>query len=323
MVKYFARRIIISLFVLLGITIIVFFLVHLAPGDPIDAMYANMPGMTQEQIDSIKAGLGMDKPIIVQYFIYMKNLILHGDFGESIQYSRPVIDLITERLWNTFSLVFIAMILSMAIAIPIGVTSAVKKNTAFDYFFTSFAFIGVSIPSFFFGFLLIKVFSVDLGWLPSTGVQTPGAVFSTMEMIVDRVKHYIMPVSVLALINMASYTRYIRSSITDVIKQDYIRTARSKGLRQRVVIYRHALRNGLIPIVTILGSSLATIFSGSLITENIFSWPGLGRLIYGATMARDYYLVMGVNVFTGFLVILGQLIADAMLVLVDPRIKYN
>ncbi len=323
MVKYFARRIIISLFVLLGITIIVFFLVHLAPGDPIDAMYANMPGMTQEQIDSIKAGLGMDKPIIVQYFIYMKNLILHGDFGESIQYSRPVIDLITERLWNTFSLVFIAMILSMAIAIPIGVTSAVKKNTAFDYFFTSFAFIGVSIPSFFFGFLLIKVFSVDLGWLPSTGVQTPGAVFTTMGMIIDRVKHYIMPVSVLALINMASYTRYIRSSITDVIKQDYIRTARSKGLRQRVVIYRHALRNGLIPIVTILGSSLATIFSGSLITENIFSWPGLGRLIYGATMARDYYLVMGVNVFTGFLVILGQLIADAMLVLVDPRIKYN
>ena len=256
-------------------------------------------------------------------FIYMKNLILHGDFGESIQYSRPVIDLITERLWNTFSLVFIAMILSMAIAIPIGVTSAVKKNTAFDYFFTSFAFIGVSIPSFFFGFLLIKVFSVDLGWLPSTGVQTPGAVFTTMGMIIDRVKHYIMPVSVLALINMASYTRYIRSSITDVIKQDYIRTARSKGLRQRVVIYRHALRNGLIPIVTILGSSLATIFSGSLITENIFSWPGLGRLIYGATMARDYYLVMGVNVFTGFLVILGQLIADAMLVLVDPRIKYN
>lgn len=323
MVKYFARRIIISLFVLLGITIIVFFLVHLAPGDPINAMYANIPGMTQEQIDSIKAGLGMDKPIIVQYFIYMKNLILHGDFGESIQYSRPVIDLITERLWNTFSLVFIAMILSMAIAIPIGVTSAVKKNTAFDYFFTSFAFIGVSIPSFFFGFLLIKVFSVDLGWLPSTGVQTPGAVFTTMGMIIDRVKHYIMPVSVLALINMASYTRYIRSSITDVIKQDYIRTARSKGLRQRVVIYRHALRNGLIPIVTILGSSLATIFSGSLITENIFSWPGLGRLIYGATMARDYYLVMGVNVFTGFLVILGQLIADAMLVLVDPRIKYN
>lgn len=323
MVKYFARRIFISLFVLLGITIIVFFLVHLAPGDPINAMYANIPGMTQEQIDAIKAGLGMDKPIIVQYFIYMKNLILHGDFGESIQYSRPVIDLITERLWNTFSLVFIAMILSMAIAIPIGVTSAVKKNTAFDYFFTSFAFIGVSIPSFFFGFLLIKVFSVDLGWLPSTGVQTPGAVFTTMGMIIDRVKHYIMPVSVLALINMASYTRYIRSSITDVIKQDYIRTARSKGLRQRVVIYRHALRNGLIPIVTILGSSLATIFSGSLITENIFSWPGLGRLIYGATMARDYYLVMGVNVFTGFLVILGQLIADAMLVLVDPRIKYN
>ena len=323
MAKYFLRRLFISLFVLLGITLVVFFIVHLAPGDPIEAMYANVPGMTQEQLDAQKAALGLDKPIVVQYLIYMKNVILHGDFGMSIKYNRPVLELIQERLWNTFSLVFTAMVLSMAIAIPIGVASAVRKNSLFDYFFTSLAFVGVSIPSFFFGFLLIKIFSVDLGWLPSAGVTSPGMGYTGMAAFWDTVRHYILPVSVLTLVNMASYTRYIRSSISEVIKQDYIRTARAKGLRQRVVIYRHALRNGLIPIVTLLGSSLASIFSGSLITENIFNWPGLGRLIYTATMDRDYFLVIGVNIFTGALVILGQLIADALLVLVDPRIKYN
>jgi peptide/nickel transport system permease protein len=323
LLKYFARRILISVLVLFAITVVVFFLIHLAPGDPIDAMYSNIPGMTQEQLDAKKAAIGLDKPVIVQCGIYIKNLVLHGNFGESIQYRRPVLDLIWERLWNTFSLVFASMVLSMLLAVPIGITSAVKKNSAFDYVFTSVAFFGISIPSFFFGFLMIKVFSIDLGWLPPSGVQTPGNAFSGLAMLADRLKHAIMPVSVLALINMASYTRYVRSSISDVIKQDYIRTARAKGLRERLVIYRHALRNGLIPIVTIMGSSLATIFSGSLITENIFSWPGLGRLIYGATMARDYFLVMGVNVFIAFLVLLGQLISDALLVLVDPRIKYN
>lgn len=309
--------------VLFIISIAFFFLIHLAPGDPIDAMYTNIPGMTQEQLDAKKAAIGLDKPIIVQYGIYIRNLVLRGDFGESIQFKRPVLDLIRERLWNTFALVFAAMAISMLLAVPIGVTSAVKKNSAFDYIFTSVAFVGLSIPSFFFGFLLIKLFAVDLQILPAAGVQTPGNMFTGAAMLADRLKHFVMPVSVLAFINMASYTRYVRSSISDVIKQDYIRTARSKGLVQRIVVYRHALRNGLIPIVTILGSSLATIFSGSLITENIFSWPGLGRLIYGAIMARDYFLLMGVNIFTAFLVLLGQLIADAMLVLVDPRIKYN
>ncbi|MDR1206550.1 MAG: ABC transporter permease [Peptococcaceae bacterium] len=323
MFKYFARRILISIMVLFIISIAFFFLIHLAPGDPIDAMYTNIPGMTQEQLDAKKAAIGLDKPIIVQYGIYIRNLVLRGDFGESIQFKRPVLDLIRERLWNTFALVFAAMAISMLLAVPIGVTSAVKKNSAFDYIFTSVAFVGLSIPSFFFGFLLIKLFAVDLQILPAAGVQTPGNMFTGAAMLADRLKHFVMPVSVLAFINMASYTRYVRSSISDVIKQDYIRTARSKGLVQRIVVYRHALRNGLIPIVTILGSSLATIFSGSLITENIFSWPGLGRLIYGAIMARDYFLLMGVNIFTAFLVLLGQLIADAMLVLVDPRIKYN
>lgn len=321
MAKYFVKRILMSIVIMFGITVIVFFLIKLAPGDPIEAMYAKVPGMTQEELDHKKAALGFDKPIIVQYGMYMSNVILRGDFGMSIQYSRPVMMLIKERLWNTFSLTFISLILSVIIAIPIGVISATRQYTAFDYTATTFAFVGISIPSFFFGFLLIKVFSVDLGLLPSAGLQTAGNTFTGMARFVDLFKHAVMPVTVLALINVATYMRHMRSSMLEVIKQDYIRTARAKGLRERVVIYRHALRNALIPVVTIIGSSLAYLFSGSLITETIFSWPGLGRMIYSATMSRDYYVMMGVNIFIAFLVILGQFIADITLALVDPRIK--
>jgi len=285
-------------------------------------MYTNIPGMTQEQIDARKAAMGLDKPLLTQYMVYMKNL-MQGDMGESLQYRRPILELIGERLWNTFFLIFSALVIAILLAIPIGILSATKRYSFFDYLFTSFAFIGISIPSFFLGLLMIRVFNMSLGWLPAAGIQTPGNTFTGMAKLIDTFKHVAMPVSILALLNMASFTRYIRTSISDVIKQDYIRTARAKGLAERIVIYKHALRNGLIPIVTILGSSLAYMFSGSLVIENIFSLPGLGRLIYGATMARDYYLMMGVNIFIGFLVIAGQLLSDIGLALVDPRIKYD
>ena len=322
MLKYFVKRIMMSILVLFGITVIVFFLIHWAPGDPIQAMYNNIPGMTQEQIDAKKASMGLDKPVPVQYVMYMKNLF-KGDLGMSIQYNRPVLDLIGERVWNTFGLTFAALLLSILLAIPVGVLSATKKYSAFDYIVTTLAFVGISIPSFFFGFILIKIFAVDLSWFPTAGMQTAGNTFTGLDKIMDIAWHGALPVTVLALINMASYTRYVRSSILDVIRQDYIRTARAKGLKEKVVIYKHALRNGLIPVVTIIGSSLAYLFSGSLITETIFSWPGLGKMIYGATTARDYYVMMGINIFVAVLVVLGQLLSDALLVLVDPRIKFK
>lgn len=320
MVKYLAKRILISIVILLGITVIVFFLIHLAPGNPIDAMYGNIAGITQADIDARKHAMGLDQPIVVQYLLYMKN-VLKGDFGMSVQYNIPVMNLIMDRLWNTFGLMFVSLGISILLAVPIGVTSAVKQYSAFDYASTTFAFIGVSIPSFFFGFVLIRVFAVDLGWFPSAGMQTAGNAYTGLAKILDVVHHSVLPVCVLALVNLATYARYIRSSMLDVIKQEYILTAKAKGLSRRVVIYRHALRNGLIPVITVIGSNLPYLFSGSLITEIVFSWPGLGKMIYASTMARDYYVMMGVNIFIGFLVILGQFITDVLLAWVDPRIK--
>lgn len=307
--------------VMIGITIIVFLIIQLAPGDPIEAMLALNPNTSQEDIELKREALGLNDPIYIQYFSYMKGVI-HGDFGISIQYDRPVKDLIGERMWNTFAITFTALTISVLIAVPIGVISATKQYSIFDYTTTTFAFFGVSIPSFFFGLILMKVFSVNMGVLPASGMQTAGNSFVGLQKLADYVIHAIMPITVLALINVARFTRFTRSSMLEVIKQDYIRTARAKGLKEKIVIYKHALRNALIPVITIIGTSIAYLFSGALIVETVFSWPGLGKMIYSSTMARDYYIMMGINIFIAFLVILGNLLADLLYALVDPRIKY-
>lgn len=322
MIKYLSKRLIQSLIVMFGITIIVFLIIQLAPGDPIEAMLALNPNSSQEDIELKKEALGLNRPIYIQYLKYMQG-VLKGDFGTSIQYERPVKDLIAERMWNTFGITFTALTISVLIAVPIGVISATRQYSRFDYATTTFAFFGVSIPSFFFGLLLMKIFSVNLGVLPSSGMQTAGNNFTGIDKIIDYLIHGIMPVTVLALINVARFTRFTRSSMLEVIKQDYIRTARAKGLKEKVIIYKHALRNAMIPVITVIGSSIAYLFSGALIVETVFSWPGLGRMIYSSTMARDYYIMMGINIFIAFLVILGNLLADLLYALVDPRIKFN
>lgn len=321
MLRYFGKRLIESMIVMIGITIIVFLIIQLAPGDPIEAMLALNPNTSQEDIELKREALGLNDPIYVQYLSYMKGVI-HGDFGISIQYDRPVKDLIGERMWNTFAITFTALTISVLIAVPIGVISATKQYSVFDYTTTTFAFFGVSIPSFFFGLILMKVFSVNMGVLPASGMQTAGNNFVGLQKLADYVVHAIMPITVLALINVARFTRFTRSSMLEVIKQDYIRTARAKGLKEKIVIYKHALRNALIPVITIIGTSIAYLFSGALIVETVFSWPGLGKMIYSSTMARDYYIMMGINIFIAFLVILGNLLADLLYALVDPRIKY-
>lgn len=322
MLKYLFKRLIQSTVVMFGITIIVFLIIHLAPGDPVEAMLALDPNASQEDIELKKEVLGLNQPIHIQYLKYMQG-VFKGDFGTSIQYERPVTDLISERMWNTFGITFTALSISILIAVPIGVISATKQYSKFDYSTTTFAFFGVSIPSFFFGLLLMKVFSVNLGILPSSGMQTAGNNFTGIEKIIDYLIHGIMPITVLALINVARFTRFTRSSMLEVIKQDYIRTARAKGLKRKVVIYKHALRNAMIPVITVIGASIAYLFSGALIVETVFSWPGLGRMIYSSTMSRDYYIMMGINIFIAFLVILGNLLADLLYSLVDPRIKFD
>lgn len=322
MKKYIIRRILQSIPVLIGISIIVFSLIKLAPGDPILSMVSGIQDITQGDIDALRAAHGFDQPIYVQYFKYMKGVV-RGDLGWSMKFGLPVTHLIKERMWSTFYLAFLSMLLALVIAIPIGVVSATKQYSKFDYFFTVFALVGISIPSFFFAMTLMKIFAVDLKWLPVSGMQTPGANFAFPMNLIDILRHSILPSVVLGLGSIGGFMRYTRGSMLEVIRQDYIRTARAKGLKEKVVIYKHALRNGLIPIITLLGLQLPALFSGALIVEQIYSWPGMGRMSFSATTNRDYPLMMGLNLFLATLTLVGNLCADIAYAVVDPRIRFD
>lgn len=317
MFKYIIRRILQAIPLLLIVSVIAFAIINLAPGDPVN-MFINPDTADPVDVEAIRVHLGLDKPLIVRYFIWIKN-VLKGDLGKSFLHSRPVFEMIAERIPNTLQLALVATLFSFCIAIPAGIISAVKRNTAIDYFFSTISFIGVSLPSFWFGLMLILLFSLKLGWLPSGGMRTNFEEFVFM----DRLRHIILPAVVLGMGSMASKMRYMRSSMLEVIRQDYIRTARSKGLSERVVIFVHALRNALLPIITLLGLIIPSLMSGAVITETIFSWPGMGRLAVEATFTRDYPVQMGVILMSSAMVILGSLLADIGYALADPRIKYH
>ncbi len=307
--------------VLLGITILLFSLFQLAPGNPLASLHAN-PDMTPEARERMEEQYGLNQPIHMQYFDYMGNLA-QGDMGMSIQYRRDVSFLISHRIGPTFLLSFSAFLLALVVAIPAGIISATRQYTKVDNLFTVFALIGLSIPNFFFGLIMIRVFSVGLGAFPTGGMQTSGADFPFPWNVLDLANHLVLPAIVLGLTSAANFMRYTRSSMLEVVKQDYIRTARAKGLKERIVIYKHALRNALIPIITLMGFQLPMLFSGSLIVEIVFSWPGMGRLAYTAVTQRDYPLMMGVNLFLAVFILLGNLLADIAYAFVDPRIRYN
>ena len=251
--------------------------------------------------------------------------VLKGDFGRSFIDGRPVLDHIMDRLPYTLYLNFLVMILIYLFSIPIGITSALKQYSKFDHIVTFFAFLGQALPSFWFALLLIYAVGIKSSWLPISGVATIGVSlkrYGLWAVIADRAKYLILPVTVISLGSMAGITRYMRSSMLEVIRQDYIRTARAKGLPERVVIRKHALRNALLPIVTLLGFELPLLFSGSAIIETIFSWPGLGLLSVRAVFQRDYQVVMALNMIGAFLMVAGNFLSDILYVLVDPRIKY-
>jgi peptide/nickel transport system permease protein len=267
--------------------------------------------------------LGLNNPWHIQYFTWLKET-LSGNLGYSIRYKRPVVDLIQTRIWPTFLLSFSSLFLSFIIAVPIGVLSATRQYSKVDYLFTIFAMTGLSIPVFFFGIAMIKIFSFDIRLFPVGGMVTAGLNHANwLEYALDVGKHLILPLTVLSMAGIASFTRYTRSCMLEVIRQDYVRTARAKGLSERVVIYKHTLRNALIPVITILGLSLPAIFSGAILTETVFVWPGMGLLNIEAVTARDYPLLMGINLFLAILVLLGNLLADLLYAVVDPRIRYD
>jgi len=265
--------------------------------------------------------MGLNQPIIVQYFNWLLQL-LQGNFGYSTNSGEPVMSMILTRLPATLLLTGTAFVLSFVIGVPLGVFSATHKYSPSDYGLTVFSFFGISIPSFFFGMGLIYIFSIQLGWLPTSGFGDITFRGTGMALFLNKLKYLIMPALVMALADLSTVMRFTRSSMVETLSQDYIRTSRAKGLSERVVIYRHALKNSLIPVVTIFGLSIPNLFGGSYIIEKVFGWPGMGLLGVEAINNRDYQVLMGLTVFTAVLVLLGNLLADLMYALVDPRIRY-
>jgi len=321
--KYIIKRLLLSIPVLFGITVITFAIIHLPSGGP-TALQSNMSAkVSADSVAKLRKLYDLDKPVHVQYLKWLGRVI-RLDFGESFNDNRPVFDKILERLPNTLLLNVLSLFLIFIIAIPIGIYSAVKQNSYFDKTFSVITFLGYSIPTFWLALLLMLFFGVFLGILPISGMRSSDAEsFPPYLQFLDRLWHLILPVFVSAFGGLATISRYTKSSMLEVIRQDYIRTARAKGLSENKVIFKHAFRNALLPIVTILGLSLPGLIGGGFIFETIFAWPGMGRLAYEASFSFDYTVIMGVVIFAAILTLLGNIIADITYALVDPRIRYK
>lgn len=312
MIGFLIRRLIQSLITLLIVSIVVFTIVQIAPGDP--AIIANEE-TNQELADQFAENLGLNDSIPVQYVRWLGGVV-RLDFGLSLQHSVPNMDLVMSRLPASLLLAGTSMALATIVALTLGIVSAIKRHSIWDHSATVVAFLGLSVPGFWLGIMMVIVFSVSLGWLPSSGMTSPNE-----GGFVDRVQHLIMPAIVLATFAIAELSRYTRSSMVEVLRNDYIRTARAKGLREKQVIFRHALRNALIPVVTVLAVTTPRVMGGAVVTETVFSWPGMGRLAAGAAFTRDYPLVMAVTMVVAVLVLIGSLVADLCYGILDPRVK--
>lgn len=319
MVQFILRRLLQTIPMLIGITILLFLVFSLMPADFIDLQYANVR-ISEERLEAIKEKHGLNDPLPIRYVRWVTNM-LRGDFGDSSQFKKPVTEVMNDYIWNSFRLAVVAQFLAILIAVPIGIYSAINQYSFFDMFFTVFALMGISIPAFFFGLLLQKVISVDMGWLPLSGMRTAGSTLTGFAAFIDLVRHMILPLTVLTLISVGGLMRYTRTSMLEVIRQDYIRTARAKGLSENKVIYKHAFRNAMIPLITLLGFMLPGLFAGAMLTETIFAWPGIGRVALQSIFQRDYFFLMAFNVLMAVLTLLGNLIADILYAAADPRIR--
>lgn len=322
MLRYLLKRFAILIPTFIGITIVCFLVIHLAPGEPTSMQAELNPNITPEAIDQLKRHYGLDKPLPVQYLVWMKNLA-RLDFGRSISAdARPVWDKIKERLPITISINVASMVIIFLVAIPLGVVSAVRRGSLVDRSITVFVFVGFSIPGFWLALICMDLLGVRLGWLPISGIHSQGYQYmGFFERSWDLARHLALPVVISAFGALAGLSRYMRSSMLEIIRQDYILTARAKGLPERTVIYKHAMRNALLPVITILGLSIPGLIGGSVIFESIFSIPGLGKLFYDGIMMRDYNLIMGSLTIGAVLTLLGNLIADIAYSVADPRIR--
>jgi peptide/nickel transport system permease protein len=326
-ISYLLRRILGAIPLLLGILTLIFIIIHLAPGDP-TARFLN-PNVPPEVVAQMRRNLGLDQPLHVQYIRWLKSF-LTGDFGYSFGQMRPIADILPGVLWNTVQLMFVALVVIFGVGMLIGIVQAVRQYSGTDNVLTFLALFFYSMPSFWFALMLILVFSLkssqwalpELLQFPASQMTSVGYEFmSPWGKFTDRLEHMILPATALGIGSAAGVARYMRGSMLEVIHQDYIRTARAKGLSERKVIFKHALRNALIPIITLLGLYLPYLLSGSVLIETIFAWPGMGRLIVDAIFQRDYPLVMATSFVAAALVIIGNLLADVLYAVVDPRIR--
>lgn len=316
--QYITRRLLQMIPIAIGVSFIIYMIISAAPGDAVTAL--NLPHMTPAKEAHLRHLYGLDKPKIVQYLLWLKNAV-GGNLGMSSKLNQPVATVIGTYIWNSFYLQIVSFILSLVIAIPIGVVSAVKQYSKFDSFFTILALLGLSLPVFFLGGLLINWLAIDVKIFPVGGMTSTGSNLKGGSAFIDVLKHMVLPVAVLTFGSIASWMRYVRSNMLEVIRQDYVRTARSKGLKEKVVVYKHALRNAMIPVITLIGMSISGLFGGAVITESIFAWPGIGKLTVSCVLQRDYPILMGINMLLAVLTLLGNLLSDIMYALVDPRIR--
>lgn len=296
------------------ISLVSFLLVKLAPGDPIQAYIT--PRMNPEDIERIRQSLGLDKPIFMQYLLWLKN-VLQGDLGYSLIYHRPVLTMIAERIPATLGLMGASLIMAMLLAIPLGLLAGAYKHRWLDHFLNMFAYIGISVPIFWFGILLITVFSVQLNWLPSMGMRTIGVEDSWL----DVVRHGILPCIALSFYNLSTYVRYIRSNTITQLSADYVQTQLAYGATRRSILFRHALKNVLLPVITLFGISFGELVVGAYVTESVFSWPGMGLLGIQSITSLDYPLIMAMIMLSSTMIIVGNLVADLLYRVADPRIK--
>ncbi len=317
--RYILRRLLISIPTLLVISAVLFTILALAPGDPM-SQFALNPEVPPEVRERVKQSLGLDQPLHIRYAKWIGGIVT-GDFGFSFATRGPVTDLIIQRLPNTLLVLGVAYTISVLIAIPIGIISAVKRYSLFDYGATTLAFIGISVPTFFTGLLLIIIFAVKLKWFPF--LYDSRVVVSDLNTLGQQIKQSIMPITVLTLFNAAQLTRYVRSEMLENLPQDYVRTARSKGLHERPVIARHVLRNSLIPVVTLIALGVPTIFTGAIITEQIFAIPGIGHLLVKSIFSTDTPVVLAITFLFAALVVFFNLVADVLYAVLDPRISYR
>lgn len=317
MIRHLIHRLLQSLAVLLVMSFVVYGLIGLMPGDPVDIMLMSVPNLTPEDVARLRLIYGVDQPLLERYGRWLAAL-LQGDLGYSRLFARPVAEVLPRPLLNTALLMGASLTLALCVALPAGILAALRPGGAFDTLVNTFAFAGISLPTFWLGLMLIIVFSVTLGWLPAGGVETVGD-----GGVADRLRHLVLPVVTLALASAGAYVRHVRAAMLQTLRQDWIRTARAKGASWPRVVLRHALRHALVPVVTLLALDLGALFSGALITESVFAYPGMGKTIYDAVMGNDFNLALAGLLLATALVLVGNMLSDWIYTVLDPRIRFG